>query len=119
MDSFFYLRIHFEFTICDVDLLETCSLLLEFTMSSLLITQIHHHFCHYRLHEFTMILYQLLEFTMDLFPFSRIYYEFTIYKVNSLFFVNKLWIHYRIREFTINSLPVTLIYYEFILSFAN
>ena len=135
MDSFFYSRIHFEFTICDANLLETCSLSREFTI------------VHYLLRKFTMnwlslsrshyesiivfpsiiaslwIRYLFVEFDIDSLSVTRIHYgsisftrthnEFTIKYSNSV------WVRYLFREIPINSLSSSWIGFDFTIKFAN
>ena len=89
---------HFEFTISDANLLETRSLSREFTMSSLSVLRIHYGFIlffaeslgiPYLFHEFALISLSNTqihnEFTSELFyDYSRINYDLTISKANSL-----------------------------------
>ena len=94
-------RISWEFNWCFAHSLWIQLVFRVYTFNSLYISRIH-----YLWHEFTMnsmtFSHTHYEFTI----FSRVYYWFTI------FIVDSSWIHLVFREFTINLLSISRIYYE-------
>jgi len=135
MDSFFYSRIHFEFTTLIriyywFILLFSNSfwihyLWCEFTMNSLIFLRIYYEFTiDYAKSLWIDYLYRQL--TMDPLSFSHpwsFHYEFAIFFSISIKFIisntNSLWIHYLFRGLTMNSLSNTRILFEFVIFFAE